>query len=176
MRQANTRDRLAIDLSAFALVMLLTSCATIVGNETQLVSLSSAPSGADILVTDESGANVFTGKTPTNVTLSKSTGKYWGGKDYTVKISMAGYETSTVAITHHANGWYIAGNIIFGGLIGWFVVDPFNGKMYTLSPEAINATLPRNGSAQNSYTPDSIRVTLISDVPDNLRGELVQIN
>jgi hypothetical protein len=159
-----------------SIVLTLTACATIVGNETQLISVSSAPMGADIDIADETGAVIFNGKTPTTVTLNKSTGKYWGGKDYTVKITLDGYQTQTVAITHHPNGWYIAGNIIFGGLIGWFVVDPFSGKMYNLSPEAVNATLTNNKSSLNSYSPDSIRITLISDVPENLRGELVQIN
>ncbi|WP_342358093.1 hypothetical protein [Arsenophonus nasoniae] len=38
----------------------------------------------------------------------------------------------------------IAGNLFFGGLIGWLIVDPFNGGIYTLRPEKIDATLSAN--------------------------------
>jgi len=51
------------------------------------------------------------------------------------------HESQTVNVTGTPNGWYIGGNILFGGLIGWFLVDPWNGHMYNLEPENINATL-----------------------------------
>jgi hypothetical protein len=35
----------------------------------------------------------------------------------------------------------VGGNIVFGGLIGWFLVDPFSGKMYNKAPETITANL-----------------------------------
>ena len=38
------------------------------------------------------------------------------------------------------DGWYIGGNILVGGLIGWFIVDPLTGAMYTL-PKEVNADL-----------------------------------
>ena len=40
-----------------------------------------------------------------------------------------GYEPVTLPIKANANGWYIGGNLVFGGLIGWLAVDPFNGGM-----------------------------------------------
>ena len=32
------------------------------------------------------------------------------------------------------NGWYLAGNFIFGGLLGWLIVDPATGAMWNLKP------------------------------------------
>jgi hypothetical protein len=155
---------------------LLTGCATIVGDKTQLVPISSTPSDATIVISDEKGAEVYKGKTPTSVTLQKSDGSYWGGKSFTVKISKAGYETQTIPITSNANGWYIGGNIVFGGLIGWFIVDPLNGGMYTLSPEQISSSLGAQAAHNNTATDGSISIVLIQDVPLSLLDKMKRIN
>lgn len=162
----------ALAISATA----LGGCATIVGDANQLMPVSSTPSEASISIIDERGAEVFKGATPTTVTLQKSDGSYWGKKSYSVKISKPGFETQTIPVTASANGWYIAGNLVFGGLIGWFIVDPFNGKMYNLSPETINATLPTKAAHNNSASNGGIAIMLIQDVPAELRGKMVQLN
>jgi hypothetical protein len=155
---------------------LLGGCATIVGDKTQLVPISSTPSDASIMITDEKGGQVFKGSTPTSVILAKSDGSYWGKKSFTVRISKEGYDEQIIPITASANGWYIGGNIIFGGLIGWFIVDPLNGAMYTLSTEQIAATLGKKVAHNNSATDGSISIVLIQDVPVSLRHEMKRIN
>jgi len=156
---------------------LVGACATIVGDKTQLVPLSSTPSEASVVITDEKGAQVFKGMTPTSVTLQKSDGSYWGKKNYTVEISKAGFKTQSIPLIGSANGWYIAGNIVFGGIIGWFIVDPFNGAMYTLSPKQVTATLGDDNTAHNNIGIDgSISIVLIQDVPLSLRKEMKRIN
>ena len=166
-------------LIGFSLVgLLLSGCATIVGSPTSTVPISSTPSDASIVITDERGQEVFKGTTPTSVTLNKSSGNYWGGKSYVVKITKEGFAPQSIPITSSANGWYIAGNLVFGGLIGWFIVDPLNGGMYTLSPDTISASL--GGAAKsthnNSAHDGSIAVMLIQDVPANLRDKMKRIN
>lgn len=156
--------------------VLLGGCATIMGDKTQLVPVSSNPSDASILITDEKGVQVFKGQTPTSVTLQKSDGSYWGKKSFTVRISKNGYETQIIPITAHANGWYIGGNILVGGLIGWFIVDPLNGAMYTLAPEQMTATLGANSAQNNVENDGGITVVLIQDVPLSLRNEMKRIN
>ncbi|HAX5085165.1 TPA: hypothetical protein KMV75_002983 [Escherichia coli] len=121
--------------------ILLSGCATIVGDETQLVQVNSNPSGASFKVKDESGVIVAQGKTPQGVTLAKSDGGYFGKKSYQITMEKDGYEPVTLPIKANANGWYIGGNLVFGGLIGWLAVDPFNGGMYTLKPKEANASL-----------------------------------
>lgn len=153
-----------------------TGCATIVGDATHLMPVSSTPSDAAISITDEKGAEIFKGATPTTVTLQKSDGSYWGKKSYLVKISKPGYETQTIPVTASANGWYIGGNLVFGGLIGWFIVDPFNGHMYNLSPESISSTLPAQTAHNNTATNGGIAIMLIEDVPAELRGKMVRVN
>jgi hypothetical protein len=156
--------------------VFLGGCATIVGDRTQLIPISSTPSDATVLITDEKGAQIFKGETPTTVTLRKSDGSYWGGKDFTVRISKAGYETQVIPVTSNPNGWYIGGNLIFGGLIGWFIVDPLTGAMYTLTPEQVSATLGGSAAHNNTGQKGSISIVLLEDVPAALKGQMTKVN
>jgi hypothetical protein len=168
--------RLINCLLVVVLVVVCSACATIVGQPTQTLPISSAPSEASITVVDETGVEVFKGATPTSVTLQKSTGKYWGKKSFTVTISKPGFQSQVIPVTASANGWYIAGNFVFGGLIGWFIVDPLNGNMYTLSPDAVAGSLATAKSAHNNTARDgSIAVMLIEDVPAALRSQMVSV-
>jgi len=160
---------------AAAAAWALTGCATIVGSPTQTIPISSSPSEAKVLVTDEAGTEVFAGTTPISVTLNKSTGRYWGGKEFKVTISKPGYKPQTIPVTSSPNGWYIAGNFFFGGLIGWFAVDPFSGNMYTLSPDALSSTLTAETAHNNRATDGSISIVLLENVAPELRDKLVRI-
>ena len=157
------------------LVLVFAGCATIIGDRTHLMPINSTPDSATVLITDEKGLQVFRGQTPTSVTLQKSDGSYWGGKDYTVTISKEGYDAQTIAVTSSPNGWYIAGNLVFGGLIGWFIVDPFNGAMYNLSPEQITASMGEKTSYNNNFSEGAISIVLLEDVPQQLRDKMIRI-
>lgn len=124
------------------LVLSLSGCATIVGDKTQLVQVNSNPAGAAFSIKDNTGKVISEGTTPQGVTLEKSDGSYFGKKSYEITFTKDNYQPVTLPIKASANGWYIGGNILVGGLIGWLAVDPFNGGMYTLSPKEANVTLP----------------------------------
>lgn len=157
-----------------ASIVTLSGCASIVGDKDQAIAFNSSPSQAEILITDETSKKVFVGETPTTVTLQKADGTYFGGKTYTVHISKDGYDSRTLMINSTPNGWYVAGNLLFGGLIGWLVVDPLTGAMYNLSPSEIDASL--NESVARSENGDkSLNIVLLEDVPSRLRSELVLI-
>ncbi|MBZ9557903.1 MULTISPECIES: hypothetical protein [Modicisalibacter] len=154
--------------------VMLSGCATIVGDRDETITLKSQPADADIVITDERGETIFSGTTPTTTQLKKSDGSYFGGKTYTVEISKAGYEARTLTIDSTANGWYIGGNLLFGGLIGWLVVDPMTGAMYNLSPNEINAELHQE-LATSTADEGALNIVLLEDVPSRLRDELVLI-
>ena len=128
-------------LVIFSVSFFLTGCATIVGDKTQTVQVNSNPAGADFIIKDESGKTISSGKTPQNVTLEKSDGSYFGKKSYQITFSKENYQPVTLPIKASANGWYIGGNFVFGGIVGWLLVDPFNGGMYPLSPGSLNPGL-----------------------------------
>tara|TARA_B110000211_G_scaffold37541_1_gene37796 strand:- start:1993 stop:2499 length:507 start_codon:yes stop_codon:yes gene_type:complete len=154
---------------------LLSGCATIVGEPDQLLPIASTPNGASISIIDERGLEVFKGETPTTVTLAKSDGSYWGGKSYKIIISKQGFSSYELPVKASANGWYIGGNLIFGGIIGYFIVDPLNGNMYTLSSKEVNARLTAN-SAAISKDDQSLSIVLLDDVPDSARARMVKVN
>lgn len=122
-------------------LLFLAGCATIVGSDTQRISINSTPAMAKIKIVDENGTDIFDGQTPVTVLLEKSTGHFFGGKSYTITISKNGYVTQFITITHYANNWYKFGNIFPAGPIGYFAVDPFHGAMYNLTPAIVNVTL-----------------------------------
>lgn len=157
--------------AAIATVSLMTGCATIVGDKEQSITINSSPSNANVLITDERSMEVHSGSTPTTVQLRKSDGSYFGGKTYTVEISKDGYESRTMMINASPNGWYIGGNIIFGGLIGWLIVDPFTGAMYNLTPDTLNASLGEN-VATTAEGESEITLVLIEDVPTHMLDEM----
>jgi hypothetical protein len=156
--------------------LALSACATIMGQPTQVIPISSAPSDAAISIRDESGAEVFSGTTPTTVTLFKSTGRYWGKKEYRVTITKKGFQPQIIPVTASANGWYIVGNAFVGGVIGWFVIDPQSGNMYTLSPEVISANLSQSTAHNNKAQDGSIAIVLLQDVPEGLRDQMVRVH
>lgn len=126
--------------------MSLTGCATIVGDDTQRVQVNSNPAGAHFAISDETGKVVAQGITPQDVTLEKSNGDYFGKKGYQVTFTRKNYQPTTLPIKAEANGWYIGGNLVSFNVIGYLLVDPFNGGMYTLKPESIDAPLALTAS------------------------------
>ena len=123
-------------------ILVLSGCATIMGESSQTVPIKSQPSGAVFKIQDETGVIVQSGVTPANVSLPKGNGKYFGRKKYQVSFEKKGYQPLVYKLETNPNGWYIGGNLIFGGLIGYLIVDPLsNGKMFTISPKQVDVPL-----------------------------------
>lgn len=154
--------------------LLCAGCATIVGDRTQLIGLISTPDQAMVSVTDERGQKVFAGRTPTTVTLPKSDGSWFGGKTYHVQVEKEGFKPVEVTLETRANAWYIAGNLVFGGLIGWLVVDPLTGAMYNITPEEVDAAL-EPGQANYDSRRGALSILMLEEVPAPLRNRLLPI-
>lgn len=154
-------------------IFVLSGCASIVSHSDWPVLIRSTPDQADITISDvKEGKDVFKGKTPTTVTLT-SKGGYFRGKTYMVEVSKEGFEKKTIQIESQMNGWYI-GNLLFGGLIGFLIVDPLTGAMWTLDPKDISVIL----SAKTAEMPGDQRtlsIVLLKDVPDQLQDKLIRI-
>ncbi|MCB1755740.1 MAG: hypothetical protein KDJ38_09470 [Gammaproteobacteria bacterium] len=159
-------------LVSIILASLLAGCATIIGSPQQLLPINSEPAGAKISIVDEKGTTIFEGTTPTTVNLAKSDGSYFGGKEYTVKLEKDGFTSQDIVVNSHVNGWYIGGNLLFGGLIGWLIVDPLNGDMYTLSPKAINESMNSNATSSSG---DSLSIVSLEQVPADLQEKMQSV-
>lgn len=121
---------------AFSCVVIVsaftfTGCATITRGTTQALVIESDPPGAEVEL-----SNGLRGKTPASFTVKRK-------ENLVVKIKKDGYElveanvTSTVG---DGGGTAMAGNILFGGLIG-AAVDGGNGSNKTLVPNPVSVKL-----------------------------------
>ncbi len=115
-------------LGGVGIIFLLSSCASIIHGTRQNVSVNSIPSGAKVIV-----KGVEMAKTPAVIELKRNV------KDIVLRFEKDGYEPVEVALNRKVDGW-VAGNIIFGGLIG-LAIDFIDGAAYNLSPSEVNATL-----------------------------------
>ena len=107
----------------------LSSCATVMRENSQSIPIKANVDKVDIKLVDKNGQTVFEGQTPTTVNLKTSLSGYFNPQKYTVIASKDGYKTQTSVIDWHVSGWYYVGNLALGGIIGYLVIDPITGDM-----------------------------------------------
>jgi hypothetical protein len=129
-------------MAIFVMLLSFSGCASIIkGGGHQGVNFKSEPTDAKLTVTDvRSGTVVTQTRTPNTVLLEKSAG-YFKYAKYRVVLEKDGYESKELNIEGDANAWYAAGNLIFGGLIGYLIVDPATGAMWSINPADANILL-----------------------------------
>ena len=122
-------------------IALLPACATIIKGKTETVEFVSNPSGADVTVRDEDGQLVEQSVTPCELSLRRGDG-YFSSKHYRVQMQLPGYQAVDIELSPRVNMWYGLGNLVFGGLIGYLIVDPLTGAMYTIAKEPVRVEFP----------------------------------
>jgi len=135
----------------FIIVFILFSvsgCATIIkGSGPQGVYFKTDPPDAKVMVTDLRNGNIVANtKTPQVIMMQKGAGYFKSGK-YNATFEKDGYDKKEFKLEGSINGWYLAGNLIFGGLIGWLIVDPMTGAMWNIDPEEVSVLLNPKGQA-----------------------------
>jgi uncharacterized protein YceK len=126
-KNANTRSWVAAAAACGITVLSLSGCATIMHGTHQDVGISSTPTGASVLIDNQTE-----GVTPVVVKLTRKA-------NHVVNIQMAGYLPFEATLTHSVSGW-VWGNVAFGGLIG-LAVDAASGGIYKLTPEQVAGSL-----------------------------------
>lgn len=147
-------------------------CATIIKGSDQKISFQSDPDGAKVSVYDSNDMLVADGKTPITLPLKKGDGFFQAAK-YKVVFEAPGYQKKEVWLSGNLEaGWYLAGNFLVGGFIGWLIVDPATGAMWNLKPANVNARL-EGGISQASD--GSLKIVLASQVPPEMMAEATPI-
>jgi len=154
----------------FVAFPFLAGCASIVSKSEYSVSISSQPEEAEITIKNRAGESIFSGRTPTTLTLKANAG-YFKGENYTVTFQKDGYTAHTAQIERGVDGWYVAGNIVFGGLIGWIIVDPATGAMWTLKKLHVEMS-----PSQASSMEKEVQIVTIDKIPDHFRSQMVRVN
>ena len=111
-----------------ALCSTVSGCATIVhlgGNEE--LNVSSEPAGAKVVID-----GTERGITPLATKVERK-------KDHAVVLTKEGFEENQSRVESHIS-WWVAGNVILGGLVG-ILVDVLSGGGYTIEPDAAAVTL-----------------------------------
>ncbi|NVM24249.1 MAG: hypothetical protein HWN68_21025 [Desulfobacterales bacterium] len=112
--------------------VLLSGCASIVCGSDKRVFISSVPTGADFTIENARGYVTSEGVTPATVSLKRGRGWFKAG-DYKITFSKEGCRQTTFPMEQGLEtGWYIVGNLFFGGLIGIVIVDPLTGAMWDI--------------------------------------------
>ncbi|MGK0464326.1 MAG: hypothetical protein ACJAT5_000738 [Lentimonas sp.] len=153
-----------------SVMLLFAGCASIVSKSNWPVNVSSNPEGAEFYITNSYGTKIYSGKTPTNVFLDSKKG-YFKGEKYKLHFAKDGYGSLIYELNTGLNGWYI-GNIVFGGLIGFLIVDPLTGAMYKLDDQ-VNVTLPADLSLSTENS--ELRIVTLDKVPENLKDQLIAL-
>lgn len=165
-----------LKLLLLSLSLISFSCASIVKGGSQKIFINSSPSEAVVKVKDQNGNGIVNSATPATLTLAKGDG-YFGSASYSIEISKPGFQTQYVTLTGSMNGWYILGNIVLGGLIGWLIIDPISGAMWTMSPEGVNVSLAGEQPAKVTANDNAmtLQIALLEDVPESVKGRMVRI-
>ncbi len=121
-------------------------CASIIVGSTQPVRFTSDPQQARYELVSKKGEVVHRGTTPETVTLKRGRG-FFLGADLTMNAWKEGYERAEKPIDMYVNLPYALGNIIFGGAIGYLILDPITGAMFSF-PEKVHVDLAKTGSQQ----------------------------
>lgn len=134
--------RIVGSLTSVLFLFSFSGCASIIkGSAPQQVSLKTAPPDADCQITDlRSGNAVLKQKSPVLTPLKRDAGFFKNAK-YRFSCEKEGYKPNQVDFESSPNGWYFFGNLVIGGLIGWFIVDPATGAMWSFSVDDMTLVL-----------------------------------
>ena len=120
-------------ITLISLSLLTTSCATITGDRSQAIQITSNADGAVCSLANTEGQ--WTVETPGSVIIARDSG------NLLVNCKKKGYKPATVSIeSYHTNAstW---GNIVLGGGIG-YIVDRNTGAAFYY-PSTINVALEK---------------------------------
>lgn len=120
-------------------LLALSGCATMMNDSSKTVQITSNVPQANFSIKNKVGNVVQNGVTPSSVNLKVSAGPYSGEK-FLIDFTKDGYLPSTAVLDSEISGWWFGNLLVFGGILGFAVIDPISGKMWTL-PDSVNGQL-----------------------------------
>jgi hypothetical protein len=152
------------------MLCLSMGCASIVSKSKYSIAITSTPEDAAFTIINHEGKKIHTGKTPATVTL-RTKAAFFKGEDYDVTFTKTGFPPVTARIARKLDGWYLWGNLGFGGLIGYLIVDPATGAMWKLKDLHVDLANP----PISAWQPKSIQFLTYNEVPESIRPKLIRI-
>ena len=155
-----------------SLLILLTlsvingGCASIVSRSKWPLAIDTKPEGVHVSIINKTGKEVFSGHTPAATTLKSGSG-FFSKESYTVVLTHKNGEKRKINVECTINGWYF-GNIAFGGLIGFLIVDPATGAMYRLQNKDIYEVFKEDKTTQ-------LKILDLNNIPVDWKTNLVEL-
>ena len=157
----------------YSLVIILSffsfNCATIVSRTRYPLFINTEPKGVFVVVTDKRGRQIYSGTTPTTVTLQAGGGFFTPARYY-VNLKMTGYKEKSIPVHFTLDGWYL-GNIMIGGALGMLIIDPLTGAMWKIKDPVVDEEM----ESLSASTGAILKIMNLSDIPDTLRSNLVRL-
>lgn len=153
-------------LAAAVIALNISACATVTKGSNDTVKIASTPSDAKIVFEDT--ANKLqdqTCMTPCEIELKRK-------NTYETTVSKKGYSTFVTTLVPKVStsgGAGMAGNVLFGGIIG-AGVDAATGAMKDLSPNNFNVMLQAEGTPSYAEDKDGKKI-LSQDEADKMMEE-----
>ena len=129
--------------AAVVLVLFSFGCASVAHQTTQMIPVTSDPSGAEVSVNCGKVTNEPNLVTPAMVRVQRK------AQTCVISVAKEGYQAWTVELEKRMSGWYF-GNIVLGGIPG-FIIDAVDGAMYNRTPGVVDAKLTPNRVASASH-------------------------
>ncbi|MCY3541532.1 MAG: hypothetical protein OXH31_06455 [Gammaproteobacteria bacterium] len=112
--------------------LMLNGCASVFSESEYPVRIDSVPSDMEIVIVDQNDDIVFRGRTPALVNLDAH-GGYFVRETFTIELYDSGNVVGRKQINGSIDGWYFVNFFTGPGmLIGFFVIDPLTGAMWSL--------------------------------------------
>jgi len=166
MKTTHTLIRKVAFIGSVSVLIILSSCASIISQSTYPVFIDSNPTEAKLTVTDKGGMVVYQGHTPKTLKLEAGDG-YFQRAFYTIKFEHPDFETSIVRLESKVDGWYF-GNIPFFMFFGMLVIDPLTGSMYKIDESTVYETL----QFKNYH---GLHITPFEKLPDEFKAAAIEV-
>ncbi|WP_117883428.1 PEGA domain-containing protein [Aureibaculum luteum] len=150
--------KIIIKTIQLSLIVLLSSCATIISGSRQTVGITSEPSSAKVYINE-----IEIGKTPIEKKLKRN-------QEYQLIVKLDGYKSYETKLVKKFNAWYI-GNVLIGGTIG-LIIDPITGAMFKLKPEEIDGNLKSRTTLKTKSGNIYVNISMEIDPTWNKVGQL----
>lgn len=151
---------------SFSIIVLLSSCASIISDSSYPISFSSNPEKSNITIKDSSHNTIYKGTTPAIVNLDSGNG-FFKKSNYTIIFSKEGYDDTIYTLESHIDGWYW-GNLLVGGVLGMLIIDPMTGAMWSLD-DSVFVNLEQLPSKK------ALSIMNINDIPKEWETHLNKI-
>ena len=171
MKTKMIKNAMKCSMMTLVSIFLFSSCATIFTKTKYSLMVNSNPDGANLVVTDKKGNEIYSGTTPTSLMLKSSSG-FFSGAEYHFRISMSGYADKVVTVSSKIEGWYW-GNLLLGGVLGMLIIDPATGAMWKLDAKQVYVDLIPSSQSNNNL---ELKIMDIRDIPNEWRDHLVSLN